>query len=99
MDHSIDFGSLCLDRLLNSTLARCGSLREQPLLPTLVMFLFSTSNDADNDPDTSFWDGLSVSGFVNQASRGRVTGTATGIPSAFSSLISIGFSNSAAQYW
>ncbi|KAK7451092.1 hypothetical protein VKT23_012768 [Stygiomarasmius scandens] len=48
---------------------------------------------------TSFWDGLSVSGFVNQASRGRVTGTATGIPSAFSSLISIGFSNSAAQYW
>lgn len=49
--------------------------------------------------DTSFWDGLSVSGFVNTASRGRVTGKASGIASAFASLQAVAFSNSAAQYW
>ena len=33
------------------------------------------------------------------ANRGYVKGTASGIASQFSSLMSIGFSNSAAQYW
>jgi len=41
----------------------------------------------------------SVQGYVNQASRGRLTGTATGIASAYSSYIVIGWSNANNQYW
>jgi len=49
--------------------------------------------------DTSFWAGLPVNGFVAQSGRGRVTGTATGIPSQFNTLISVGFSNGNNEYW
>ncbi|TFK41661.1 rhamnogalacturonase B [Crucibulum laeve] len=49
--------------------------------------------------DTTFWEGLNVNGLVPKASRGRVTGRASGIPSAFSAYQAVGFSNSAAQYW
>ncbi|KAJ7273095.1 polysaccharide lyase family 4 protein [Mycena rebaudengoi] len=50
--------------------------------------------------DTSFWASLgSISGYVAQAGRGRVTGKASGFRSAHSTLLSIGWSNSAAQYW
>lgn len=49
--------------------------------------------------DTTFWAGLAVTGFVEAAGRGHVKGTASGIASAFDSLISVGWSNSAAEYW
>ncbi|KAJ7150310.1 polysaccharide lyase family 4 protein [Mycena filopes] len=49
--------------------------------------------------DTTFWEGLGIQGLVPVASRGRLTGKASGFQSAFSTLISIGWSNSAAQYW
>ncbi|KAH9477958.1 putative rhamnogalacturonate lyase A [Psilocybe cubensis] len=49
--------------------------------------------------DPTFWEGLGINGLVPKASRGRVTGKASGIPSSFSSLQVVGFSNSAAQYW
>lgn len=49
--------------------------------------------------DTQFWEGLSINGLVPLSGRGRITGKATGFPSGFSSLMSIGWSNSAAQYW
>ncbi|KAL0570853.1 hypothetical protein V5O48_011108 [Marasmius crinis-equi] len=50
--------------------------------------------------DPTFWAGLGdVSGLVPQSGRGRVSGKATGFPSKFSSNITIGFSNSDAQYW
>ncbi|KAJ3527751.1 hypothetical protein NMY22_g9671 [Coprinellus aureogranulatus] len=47
----------------------------------------------------AFWEGLSIKGLVAQSGRGRVTGTASGIPSNFANLQVVGFSNSAAQYW
>jgi rhamnogalacturonan endolyase len=49
--------------------------------------------------DTLFWDGLGVSGWVGKSGRGRVTGKASGISGSFTSYISVGFSNSNAQYW
>ncbi|KAJ7148954.1 polysaccharide lyase family 4 protein [Mycena crocata] len=50
--------------------------------------------------DPSFWASLgSISGFVAQAARGRVTGKASGFRSTHSSLLSVGWSNSAAEYW
>lgn len=49
--------------------------------------------------DTSFWITLGVSGFVPTSSRGFVNGKAIGIPSAFSGLTTVGWANSAAQYW
>ncbi|RDB30350.1 putative rhamnogalacturonate lyase A [Hypsizygus marmoreus] len=60
---------------------------------------FTTGAAPSASIDTAFWAGLSVTGFIPQASRGRVTGKASGIPSNFASLQVVGFSNSAAQYW
>ncbi|KAJ6514627.1 polysaccharide lyase family 4 protein [Mycena vulgaris] len=50
--------------------------------------------------DTTFWATLgTISGFVVEAGRGRVTGKASNFRSTHSTLLSIGWSNSAAQYW
>lgn len=49
--------------------------------------------------DLAFWNGLSVTGWVPTASRGYAKGKAGGAPSAFASLVVVGWSNSAAQYW
>ncbi|KAF9522722.1 rhamnogalacturonase B [Crepidotus variabilis] len=59
----------------------------------------STFGESLIDLNTSFWEGLSVTGLVPQSQRGRVTGKASGIASSFSNYQTIGFSNSAAQYW
>ncbi|KAF9016169.1 polysaccharide lyase family 4 protein [Hymenopellis radicata] len=60
---------------------------------------FTTGSEPDSDYSTDFWADLGISGYVAKASRGRLTGTATGFPSAYASYISIGWSNSAVQYW
>ncbi|KAF9561420.1 rhamnogalacturonase B [Agrocybe pediades] len=57
--------------------------------------LWFTTGGTPSTYDTTFWEGLSVTGLVPKASRGRVTGTATGVGSNQV----VGFSNSAAQYW
>lgn len=49
--------------------------------------------------DTAFMAGLGISGYVALAGRGYVSGKAIDIPSAFTSSITVGWSNSAAQYW
>ncbi len=49
--------------------------------------------------DTTFWEALNPSGLTTFANRGYVRGTASGIPSAFSDKITVGWANSAAQYW
>ncbi|KAL1715124.1 polysaccharide lyase family 4 protein [Schizophyllum commune] len=48
---------------------------------------------------TSFYDDLDIEGYVPESQRGRVTGKASGFNSDWSSYISIGWSNSDAQYW
>lgn len=60
---------------------------------------FTTGSTPSTDIDTSFWDGLDVTGWVSEDDRGRVTGSASGYPSAYADYMSIGFSNSDAQYW
>ena len=49
--------------------------------------------------DATFWETLSISGLVTFANRGYVAGTVSGIPSSYNSYITVGFKNSAAQYW
>nr|CDJ79831.1 rhamnogalacturonan endolyase precursor [Leucoagaricus gongylophorus] len=60
---------------------------------------FTTGATPSADIDTSFWEGLSVTGLVPKASRGVVGGHATGFPSAYANFMSVGFSNSEAEYW
>ncbi|KAF6757782.1 rhamnogalacturonase B, partial [Ephemerocybe angulata] len=60
---------------------------------------FTSGSQPSTDINTVFWDGLGITGFVSQTGRGRVTGTASGVPSSYSNLQVIGLSNSAAQYW
>ncbi|KAK0438360.1 polysaccharide lyase family 4 protein [Desarmillaria tabescens] len=60
---------------------------------------FTTGSTPSSDIDTSFWDGLDVTGWVSEGDRGRVKGSATGYPSAYANYMSVGFSNSNAQYW
>ncbi|KAJ8701387.1 hypothetical protein PTI98_000179 [Pleurotus ostreatus] len=60
---------------------------------------FTTGGAPSGSINTQFWEGLSINGLVPLSGRGRITGKATGFPSGFSSLMSIGWSNSAAQYW
>jgi rhamnogalacturonan endolyase len=47
--------------------------------------------------DYSFMDGLSIAGWVAGAGRGAVSGTASGVPSGYT--VTVGLSNTLAQYW
>ncbi|KAB5588783.1 hypothetical protein CTheo_7770 [Ceratobasidium theobromae] len=60
---------------------------------------FTTGAAPSADISLAFWDGLGITGWVPPASRGYAKGKASGAPSSFASLVSVGFSNSAAQYW
>lgn len=61
---------------------------------------FTTGATPSGDIDTSFWEQLGdVQGLVTQASRGRVTGKASGYDSTQAEYIVVGFANSNAQYW
>ncbi|KAF9041301.1 rhamnogalacturonase B [Panaeolus papilionaceus] len=61
--------------------------------------LWFTSGGQPGTYDTAFWEGLGINGLVPKSNRGRVTGRASGIPSNFANLQSVGFSNGNAQYW
>ncbi|PPR02269.1 hypothetical protein CVT24_011618 [Panaeolus cyanescens] len=61
--------------------------------------LWFTTGGQPGTYDTTFWEGLGVQGLVPKSNRGRVTGRASGIPSNFANLQSVGFSNGNAQYW
>ncbi|KAI0483775.1 polysaccharide lyase family 4 protein [Xylaria cf. heliscus] len=62
------------------------------------MMVFSRSGvPSIKDADTSFFAELDVKGFVPAASRGYVSGTASGIPSNLQAVVH--WYNSAAQYW
>ncbi|KAH7107644.1 polysaccharide lyase family 4 protein [Auriculariales sp. MPI-PUGE-AT-0066] len=62
---------------------------------------FTTGSTPATYDSFAIWDQFasSLSGYTAKASRGRVTGTATGFPSGDASYIMVGWSNSAAQYW
>ncbi|KAG9083703.1 hypothetical protein FRC06_004406, partial [Ceratobasidium sp. 370] len=60
---------------------------------------FTTGAAPSADINLAFWDGLSVTGWVPTSSRGYAKGKAAGAPSAYASLVVVGWSNSNAQYW
>lgn len=49
--------------------------------------------------DTSFWDGLGVSGWVPKSQRGWVNGRASNVPSSYCDKVVVAWNNSDAQYW
>ena len=65
----------------------------------LLRWVYSPAAVDLSRTDTTFWEALNPSGLVTFANRGYVRGTATGVPSGYSDKITIGWSNSAAQYW
>ncbi|KEP51730.1 polysaccharide lyase family 4 protein [Rhizoctonia solani 123E] len=60
---------------------------------------FTTGGVPSADINLAFWDGLGIQGYVPRSGRGFVKGKATGVPSNYTGLVVIGWSNSVAQYW
>lgn len=61
-----------------------GHLRTEPWRMGLkgpYAAVFSSTGPASGTLDTSFFSGLDILGYVPQSGRGRVTGTASGVPS------------------
>jgi rhamnogalacturonan endolyase len=68
------------------------------MMPTSVANVTArTGSTPSGDLDTSFFDQLSVTGYVPNSGRGTVTGTAAGISGPFETVVH--WYNSAAQYW
>jgi rhamnogalacturonan endolyase len=61
-------------------------------------YALEITNGSDPAPvDYSFMDNLGITGWVTASGRGAVSGTASGVPSGYA--VTVGLSNSAAQYW
>ncbi|KFY50277.1 hypothetical protein V495_00321 [Pseudogymnoascus sp. VKM F-4514 (FW-929)] len=58
---------------------------------------FTTGAKPSETLDTSFFESLSIRGYVPAAGRGSVSGSATGVPSNFETVLH--WYNSKAQYW
>ncbi|EPS39845.1 hypothetical protein H072_6295 [Dactylellina haptotyla CBS 200.50] len=58
---------------------------------------FNTGSTPSSSIDTSFFSSLSISGYVAQSGRGRVSGTVSGIPSGFEGVVH--WYNNDNQYW
>ncbi|KAL7414977.1 Rhamnogalacturonase B, N-terminal-domain-containing protein [Mrakia frigida] len=61
--------------------------------------VFNSGSTPSSSLDTSFFSTLGVRGYTAASGRGTVKGTASGIPSAYSSNIVVGWSSVHAQYW
>lgn len=59
--------------------------------------MFSTGAQPSGKLDTSFFDQLNITGYVPSTGRGKVSGTATGVPSSFEAVLH--WYNHASQYW
>jgi len=65
---------------------------------TLNLYTYVFNNgSAPVTPDLSWLDSLNLLGSVSASGRGSVSGTATGVPAEFQTVV--GFSNATAQYW
>ncbi|KAK3695723.1 rhamnogalacturonase B [Podospora appendiculata] len=58
---------------------------------------FTTGAKPTADLETSFFDSLSIQGYVPASKRGTVSGTASGVPSNFQAVLH--WHNNASQYW
>lgn len=59
--------------------------------------VFTTGSTPSGTLDTTFMDSLGLKGYVASSGRGKVTGSYSGVLSG--PAVTIGFANSAAQYW
>ncbi|KIM23205.1 polysaccharide lyase family 4 protein [Serendipita vermifera MAFF 305830] len=78
-----------------------GHVRTEPwrfgLMGPYAMKFTTSTSPPSGDVDTSFFSELSVRGYVPNNQRGRVSGSATGVPSNFETVLH--WYNNAAQYW
>ncbi|KAI2606955.1 polysaccharide lyase family 4 protein [Hypoxylon fragiforme] len=58
---------------------------------------FNKGETPSADVDTSFFDGLSIEGYVPASQRGSVSGSASGVPSGFEAVVH--WYNDKSQYW
>ncbi|KAL1611528.1 hypothetical protein SLS59_000247 [Nothophoma quercina] len=65
--------------------------------PYAMAFTRSGIPQGGSSLDTSFFKDLSITGYVADSARGKVTGTATGVGSSFQKVLH--WYNDAAQYW
>ncbi|KAG8831626.1 hypothetical protein FRC17_002853 [Serendipita sp. 399] len=78
-----------------------GHIRTEPwrlgLMGPYAMTFTPNTNAPSGNLDTSFFSGLSIQGYVPNNQRGRVSGSATGVPSNFETVLH--WYNGQAQYW
>lgn len=78
-----------------------GHVRTEPwrfgLQGPYAMAFTSPNNKPSEDLDMSFFGSLSIQGYVAASGRGSVTGSATGVPSQFETVVH--WFNKDAQYW
>ncbi|KAJ3056934.1 hypothetical protein HK097_002312 [Rhizophlyctis rosea] len=77
-----------------------GHLRTEPWrfgLHGPYALVFTTGSKPSANLDTSFFEQLSIDGYVPKSGRGQVTGTTSGVPSNFETVVH--WYNTAAQYW
>ncbi|KAJ3042489.1 hypothetical protein HDV00_007260 [Rhizophlyctis rosea] len=77
-----------------------GHLRTEPWRYGLhgpYALVFNGGSKASPNLDTSFFDQLSIAEYVPASGRGQVSGTATGVPSKFETVVY--WYNTKAQYW
>ncbi|KIM34166.1 polysaccharide lyase family 4 protein [Serendipita vermifera MAFF 305830] len=78
-----------------------GHIRTEPwrlgLMGPYAMTFTPNTNAPSGNLDTSFFSGLSIQGYVPNNQRGKVSGSATGVPSQFETVLH--WYNTQAQYW
>lgn len=82
---------------MNSGHVQTESYRTNVLHGPYVLAFSRSGIPKVKEQDTSFFSGLSITGYVATSGRGYVSGTASGISSSFQRVVH--WYNSAAQYW
>ncbi|KAJ3123003.1 hypothetical protein HK098_002299 [Nowakowskiella sp. JEL0407] len=82
---------------MNSGHTQTEDFRADNVLHGPYALTFTTGASPSANPDLSFFNKLSIKGFVPVSKRGYVTGTASGVPSGYECVIH--WKNSVAQYW
>ena len=92
----IQFQSAEVYNYMNSGHAQTDDHRVNVLYGPYVL-MFNDGSETPDAPDTSFMADLDIEGYVTEAERGYVSGTATDFNADFP--VVVGWSNDTAQYW
>ncbi|KAI1333627.1 rhamnogalacturonase [Xylariaceae sp. FL0016] len=82
---------------MNSGHVQTEAYRANVLHGPYIMAFSRSGVPSISSADTSFFSELSITGYVPDSGRGHVSGTASGVPSSFQTVIH--WYNSVAQYW